>query len=282
MSWTFKISPHVHLVWHGLWKPGTIEMKRKLYDHELVVVARGKCRITVGRENFTCAAGSYIVIPPDRMHETIADSNEEVYRYCVHFDWIYQGSVSTRPLYVFLPGPFQPGAVHRPPAFVPRKVLYGRMGNQAKVISLLETLAFNWKLRHGREMVCRAWLLEILLMLLSAETQGKMPNSREHYLALRVKDMLDQSVFENEIVKRRLEQLEYSYAHLSRVFKKHFSLNMVSYLNRVRLENAKLLLASRKYRISEVAYKLGYNTPRYFSRLFKNHTGMTPQQFIDV
>lgn len=31
--------------------------------------------------------------------------------------------------------------------------------------------------------------------------------------------------------------------------------------------------------VAEIAYSLGYNYPNYFSRLFKNKTGMTPQEY---
>lgn len=135
------------------------------------------------------------------------------------------------------------------------------MEEQSRVLSLLETLVFNWKLHQGRDMVCRAWLMEILLMLLAKRPSEKTGRERERHLALRVKDILDQSIFKNETIKGRLEQLECGYEHLSRVFYEYFSMTMVGYLNRVRLENAKRMFESRKFRVSEVAYKLGYNTP---------------------
>lgn len=280
MDWLYRISPNIHLVWHGLWNPGTVEMERKLYDHELVVVRRGKCKVVISGRSFSCDAGSYLIIPPGETHATYTALGENVYRYCIHFDWAYQGPLLKRPPYIYLPGSLSSSAVHRAPSFVPRRIFYGHIPEDGKIISLLETLSFNWILHHDGELLCRAWLLELLVMLLGDPPPASAAH-RSFHLALKIKDTLDQSICKNETIKQRLDAIGYSYEHLSRIFHRHFSMTMVCYLNRIKLENAKQLLMSRKYNISEIAYKLGYNTPRYFSRLFKAQTGITPQQFAD-
>lgn len=50
--------------------------------------------------------------------------------------------------------------------------------------------------------------------------------------------------------------------------------------DRIILE-AKRLLASRKYAVSQVADELGYEDYSYFSRLFKKHQGVSPRQFYE-
>lgn len=50
--------------------------------------------------------------------------------------------------------------------------------------------------------------------------------------------------------------------------------------DRIILE-AKRLLASRKYTISQVAAELGYEDYSYFSRLFKKHQGLSPRAFCE-
>jgi signal transduction histidine kinase/AraC-like DNA-binding protein len=48
----------------------------------------------------------------------------------------------------------------------------------------------------------------------------------------------------------------------------------------IRLKKAKSLLGNPDNDISEVAYKLGFNDPKYFSTLFKRYFGQTPTSFI--
>ena len=66
---------------------------------------------------------------------------------------------------------------------------------------------------------------------------------------------------------------------LTKQFKKETGKTVVEYLNMLRIEKAKLLLITTQKTMEEVAYALGYNSPKYFFRLFKAITGMTPAGF---
>ena len=52
-----------------------------------------------------------------------------------------------------------------------------------------------------------------------------------------------------------------------------------SYLNGLRIEEAKRLLQDSEYQISEIAFKVGYNNVQHFNRVFKEITGETPRGF---
>lgn len=54
------------------------------------------------------------------------------------------------------------------------------------------------------------------------------------------------------------------------------------FIKTVRLKTAAQLLLRENNRlsISEIAYETGFNTPRYFSKLFKEHFGCTPKDYI--
>jgi len=52
-------------------------------------------------------------------------------------------------------------------------------------------------------------------------------------------------------------------------------------LNLFLIEKAKNLLLTPEITISEIAFKLGFNYPEYFSRLFKKKTGMSPTKFVE-
>lgn len=47
----------------------------------------------------------------------------------------------------------------------------------------------------------------------------------------------------------------------------------------VRVKIAKSILLDRSYNISEVAFKVGYNDPKYFSKCFKKELGITPTEY---
>lgn len=49
----------------------------------------------------------------------------------------------------------------------------------------------------------------------------------------------------------------------------------------VRLKKAAELLSTRKYRINEICYQVGFNNPSYFSRCFQKQFGVLPKDFIN-
>jgi two-component system response regulator YesN len=50
----------------------------------------------------------------------------------------------------------------------------------------------------------------------------------------------------------------------------------VDYITFVKLERAKVMLCATDEKIYEIGNKLGYEDSEYFSKIFKNHTGLTP------
>ena len=64
-----------------------------------------------------------------------------------------------------------------------------------------------------------------------------------------------------------------------RVFKKTTGLSFVSYLNKLRVEKAKVLLTSSGLNVIQVGNSCGFQTPHHFIRNFKQWTGQTPGDF---
>jgi len=63
------------------------------------------------------------------------------------------------------------------------------------------------------------------------------------------------------------------------MFKKETGQNFINYLTNIRIEKAKELLRSTNLKSYEIAYKVGYDNPTYFSTVFKKLTGMTPLDY---
>lgn len=68
-------------------------------------------------------------------------------------------------------------------------------------------------------------------------------------------------------------------SYLSRMFKKQTGESFIQYVTRVKMEKAIELLKDPQYKTYHVSEILGYKTPRYFSRLFRTHTGMNPSEY---
>ena len=51
------------------------------------------------------------------------------------------------------------------------------------------------------------------------------------------------------------------------------------YINNFKLETAKGMLEQTQLSISEIAYRNGFSSPNYFSTVFKNKYGITPNAY---
>ena len=59
----------------------------------------------------------------------------------------------------------------------------------------------------------------------------------------------------------------------------NYQCNLKTYINQIRISEAKRLLKSSKLNINEVAFKVGFNSPGHFNRVFKQSTGKTPSEY---
>lgn len=67
--------------------------------------------------------------------------------------------------------------------------------------------------------------------------------------------------------------------YFSKIFKQQTGSNFIDYVTKLRIDKAKSLMNSESLSLKEVCYKVGYNDPNYFSRVFKRVTGITASEF---
>lgn len=67
--------------------------------------------------------------------------------------------------------------------------------------------------------------------------------------------------------------------YLCKIFKDETNMNFIDYVTQIRMEKAKELLLETNMNIESVAESVGYKTPHYFTKKFKERYGMTPKNF---
>ena len=68
-------------------------------------------------------------------------------------------------------------------------------------------------------------------------------------------------------------------SYLSHLFKEKTGEKFVDYLNNIRIEKAKELLATSNKKMYQIAKLVGYDNVKYFFRVFKKKVGKTPEQW---
>jgi len=67
--------------------------------------------------------------------------------------------------------------------------------------------------------------------------------------------------------------------YLTYCFRKELGMTPIAYLNRYRINQAKLLLAERQLSITEVGMAVGFSDSGYFSRVFRKEVGVSPEAY---
>jgi AraC-like DNA-binding protein len=105
----------------------------------------------------------------------------------------------------------------------------------------------------------------------------------------KVADVLTKYFNSNELNKNGLPSVTYlaekvnlSPNYLSDLLKKETGMNAKDTIHYYLIEEAKRILLGTNKSISEIAYELGFEYPQYFSKLFKQKTGNTPQEFRNL
>ena len=279
-AWLHRIAPRLHSPWRGTWSRGVVEPVRMLFDHELVVVTRGACRIRIGAREADYPAGSFVIVPPGTLHSTVTLPGGVV-RQCLHFDWV-PGPRRRRGLPLWLHPPKSPRSTDlRPaPSWVPQALLTGRFDKEGPVPVLLETLFHRWTTGHDFDRsTCHPILQEILLRLLWKGPRRGGRKETAAGLADRVKEAIDSAPPGDTSIQPLLGALGFSYAHLCRLFTARFGLSPGRYRNAVRLERARQLLRDRRKTVTEVAHEAGFSDPAYFSRKFAELHGAPPSRW---
>ena len=122
----------------------------------------------------------------------------------------------------------------------------------------------------------------------SGQAQGKLqPQIREMEITSLDEKLVDDATHyvENNLdnsdisVETMAQVLSMSRVHLYKRLTAVTGLTPSEFIRQIRLRHAEQLLRKSQLTVAEVAYKVGFNNPRYFSKYFKEMYGMMPSEY---
>ncbi len=104
-------------------------------------------------------------------------------------------------------------------------------------------------------------------------------NSKEQSVVNIVKNYLEQH-FNDNISRKDIESLVHlNEDYLNRVYKQSTGYSLMEYIQYYRIMVAKRMLVNSKMSIGDISTQIGYDSPAYFSKIFKKFTGVTPAEY---
>ena len=286
-----KFNPYVRYVSHleGSRHETHIMPWRILYDFEMIFVTKGALEVFTDCSEYRIEEGCLHLMPPFLKHTRRVPEETVTNYYNVHFDFFFEeeGDFSAIEIYKkpcelkLRQVPIRENLVNRrvdKPEIISVVESY-QVRNPVRFVSLFQSLVENWSGKDEES----AMRVKADMILLMAEFMADLRRSAQGGAGDLVGKFMDyimnhyaESLDLNDLVK----DYGISPSRFRAIFKTKTNKAPHEFVIEYRMEQAKRLLLSQKYTVSEVSYMVGYDDIHYFSRLFKQKTGVNPSEFL--
>ena len=237
-------------------------------SYELYYLRNGETKYFVGDEIFHLEPGNFIMIPKGVLHKTDSETCLHSERMLISFNDSLIDS-ETRPLLDELCGCKR--------ISLPVNQLY-------QVEEILHKLETEFE-KHSafQQIMIRLYILELLTLLCRLKCDS-IPHENASDKLIRTVSAYISANYANDLSLKSLsKRFALSEGFLSRKFKAVSGMGINEYITHVRIHNAaRLLTASSRCSITEVAAQCGFNDSNYFTSVFKKIKGITPYKFYKM
>ena len=254
-------------------KPEMCISLNKTPFNTIFLFTHGECSLQIGLNNYVLKPNDLVVIPehvPNHSSSLIENCG-----YCIHFKTEY--------LLPFLKissiGDILPYIVND------TKYVLTLTSCQSKFIKVLFGEIYHEYDSSSKEKdeIIRCYL-EILCLKCKEYFQEGLPTvhsqtNRSFALTRQFKSLVEKNFINMRIVSEYADILHISPKHLEKTVKETLGITPKNLIHDMVLLNAKVLLKQTEKTISEIAYELKFEDPSYFSRFFKRHILITPQDY---
>ncbi|MFS0723427.1 AraC family transcriptional regulator [Paenibacillus sp. 1P07SE] len=245
------------------------------FHYEIYYFRGGKVNYLINDRIHILEPGDMLLMHGMTLHKAHVINNDAYVRTTLHFD-PYFFKQYIQPAYA-------------PDLLMPFEKLHNvrlqlRNEDKAEVEAALQKLEelYRQHTPHAHQRF-QARLLDLLILIYDLckqplHTLSSLPTSKEQH----VQEIITyvEAVFRNEMTLEALQnELHLSKYYLAKTFKEVTGMTIFQHLMHRRIYQAKLELIECGKSITAVGYEVGFKHPSHFSRVFKEHTSMTPERY---
>lgn len=158
--------------------------------------------------------------------------------------------------------------------------------NNVDVNHLIERLTYTFTNNNkSKDVLLDLMIQELIVRLLQTKAKSLIINDTNNIfndtrIGTVIKFIKDNLTNKDITVDQLAKKAYMSTSHFHKQFKNTLGVSPIDYINSEKIKFAKKLIKeSKDVRMSEIAYKSGFNNTSYFNRQFKKMEMMTPAQF---
>lgn len=251
----------------------------KMHSHkriELNYILKGSCVMMLDNKLVKLNQNNSILIFPGSKHDFYVNSNHGVKIVQLEFLLDYSASEDSKDL-------LEPELSFLYCLKSSTKN-YIKIPNNPEIGNCMERIIRENKLKRNNFCaLSRIYFLELIILIsrFINKHDGMINRQDNEYLKIamnRIHSNYHSEVYVSELAK----ECNISERYLRKLFTKNLDSTPQQYCNNVRINKAVELLADRNIPINEIAFRIGYSTPQYFSRMFKSKYGFSPQKYRKI
>jgi len=161
--------------------------------------------------------------------------------------------------------------------------------NQIEVNHLIERLVYTFtKNTKSKDVLLDLMIQELIVRLLQTKAKNSILNDvnavfSDTRIGTVIKYIKEHLTDKDINVDSLAEKAYMSTSHFHKKFKNTIGISPIDYINTERIKFAKKLISrDNNLRVSDVAFKSGFNSVSYFNRQFKKHELIIPSQYRKV
>ncbi|APY00146.1 AraC family transcriptional regulator [Lacinutrix venerupis] len=158
--------------------------------------------------------------------------------------------------------------------------------NNIDVNHLIERLTYTFTNNNkSKDVLLDLMIQELIVRLLQTKAKSLIINDphqvfNDTRIGTVIKFIKENLTNKNISVDLLAKKAYMSTSHFHKQFKNTLGISPIDYINSEKIKfSKKLIKESKNFRMSEIAFKSGFNNTSYFNRQFKKMELMTPQQF---
>ena len=162
----------------------------------------------------------------------------------------------------------------------PTKPVYS-VGFSSEIVHLYEEAFAKAKEEAAYAQQTLAGIANHLLGLMYSLERNNLLNKDQNRVDMinRARLRIREALESNLTIQQVAQELGISYSNFRKLFKEYTGVAPSMYQQELRLQRAKEMLSTTNMSIKEIAYRLNFESPDYFSSKFKIKTGIKPSDF---
>lgn len=245
----FDYDPNMHFHWH-----------EKI---EILCFVKGKGFANCGKEDYEICGGDILFINTDEAHIVKFFEDQDILYYCFQLDSEIFNTIIDGKL-----------------AIIQNKI------RDDYCYALLSRIADAYKKKEfGFEYGIKRDIFEFFDYVLKKymtdliDIKGNVTYFKNLEKINEILSYINKNFSQNLSIAYLSDKFFMSSSHFSHFFKKQTGKSVLDYITNVRIDKAKILLSRTNTSVTDAAIEVGFNDINYFSRKFKQKTGVSPTEF---